>query len=117
MILFYIIHCLMSYLLRARGERPRRSRAPDHRDELPTSHSRPQGSKPRTVSSHSRPGLGTGRGGCELRPIVLGWECGLWVPQLGSKPENSESANVFRFAPGHLLGRLRRAVRNTHSER
>src|SRR5262249_56099802 len=31
----------------------------------------PQGSKPRTASSHSRPGLGTGSEGCELRPILL----------------------------------------------
>src|SRR5262249_33635432 len=46
-------------LLRARRERPR-GRAADQRDELPASHSRPQGSKPRTASSHSHPGLGTG---------------------------------------------------------
>src|SRR5262249_50315706 len=51
----------------------------------------PRGSKPRTASSHSRPGLGTGRGGRGLRPIVLGWQCRLWVPRPASKPE--------RFAP------------------
>src|SRR5262249_22305294 len=104
-------------LLRARPERPRHRRTAEQRDELPASHSRPQGSKTRTASSRSRPGLGTGRGGCELRPIVLGWECRLWVPRPGQNRKNPESANVFRFAPEHLLGRLRRAVRNTHSER
>src|SRR5215471_13695510 len=31
----------------------------------------PRGQNTRTASSHSRPGLGTGRGGCGLRPIVL----------------------------------------------
>src|SRR5262249_55160924 len=78
-------------LLRARRERPRDSRAAEQRDELAAPHSRPQGSKPRTASSHSRPGLGTGRGGCELRPIVLGWECRLRVPRPGQNRKGSES--------------------------
>src|SRR5262249_12211966 len=86
------------WLLRARRERPSR-RTADQRDELPASHSRPQGSKPRTASSHSRPGLGTGRGGCELRPIVLVWECRLWVPRPGQNRESSVSANAFPLCP------------------
>src|SRR6516225_2507390 len=69
--------------LPARRERPRGCRAADQRDELPASHRRPQGSKPRTASFHSGPGLGTGSEGCELRPIVLGCECRLWVPRPG----------------------------------
>src|SRR5262245_40089865 len=84
--------------LRARRERPR-GRAAHQRDELPASHSRPQGSKPRTASSHSRLGLGTGRGGCELRPIVLGWECRLWVPRPGSKPEKLSISKCFSGLP------------------
>src|SRR5262249_11157922 len=85
-------------LLRVRRGRPHRC-ACDQRDELPASHSRPQGSKPRTASSHSRPGLGTGRGGCELRPIVLGWECRFWVPRRGSKPEKLSISNRFSGLP------------------
>src|SRR5262249_43510021 len=94
-------------LLRARRERPR-GRAADQRDELPASHSRPQGSKPRTASSHSRPGLGTGQGGCELRPIVLGWECRFWVPRQ-VKRKSSKSANAFQLAPEGGQRRIGRA--------
>ena len=77
----------------------------DERDELPASHSRPQGSKPRTASSHSRLGPGMGQRGCELRPIVLVWECRLWIPRPGQNRKSSESANAFRFAPdiGHPI--------------
>src|SRR5262249_23101388 len=86
-------------MLRARRERPRGGRAAEKRDELPASHSRPQGSKPRTASSHSRPGLGTGRGGCELRPIVLGWECGALGPTTGVKTRKAQYQQMFfRFA-------------------
>src|SRR5262249_20117621 len=80
-------------LLRACRERRCGHRAAQKRDELPASHRSPPGSKPRTASSHSRPGLGTGQGGCELRPIVSGWECRLWVPRAGSKPEKLRIAN------------------------
>jgi len=59
----------------------------------------PRGSKPRTASSHSRPGLGTGQGGCELRPIVLGWECRLWVPRPGQNRKNSESQMASGLPP------------------
>src|SRR5262249_31720870 len=85
-------------LLRVRRERPR-GRAAEQRDELPASHSRPQGSKPRTASSHSRLDPGMGQRGCELRPIVLVWECRLWIPRPGQNRKSSESANAFRFAP------------------
>src|SRR5262249_5990876 len=86
-------------LLPARRERPRHRCAAYQRDELPAPHSRPQGSKPRTASSHSRPGLGTGRGGCELRPIVLAWECRLRVPRPGQNRKGSESAKCFPLSP------------------
>ena len=60
----------------------------------------PRGSKPRTASSHSRPGLGMGRGGCELRPIVLGWQCRLWGPTTGVKTRKAQYQQMlFRFAP------------------
>src|SRR5262245_65812323 len=59
----------------------------------------PRGQKPRTASSHSRPGLGTGRGGCELRPIVLGWECRLRVPRPGQNRKGSESGKCFPLCP------------------
>jgi len=59
----------------------------------------PRRSKPRTASSHSRPGLGTGRGGCELRPIVLGWQCRLWVPRPASKPEKLSISRCFSGLP------------------
>src|SRR5262249_39622771 len=82
-----------------RAHREPRGRAPDQRDALPASHIRPQGSKPRTASSHSRLGPGMGQRGCELRPIVLVWECRLWIPRPGQNRKSSESANAFRFAP------------------
>src|SRR6516165_8026269 len=60
----------------------------------------PRGSKPHTASSHSRPGLGTGRGGCELRPIVLDWQCRLWGPTTGFKTRKAQYQQMlFRFAP------------------
>src|SRR5262249_6404246 len=85
-------------LLRARRERPC-GRAADQRDELPASHSRPQGSKPRTASSHSRPGLGTGRGGCELRQIVRGWERRVWVPRRVKTEKKLRRSRCFPVAP------------------
>src|SRR5262249_24706385 len=47
----------------------------------------------------SRPGLGTGRGGCGLRPIVLGWQCRLWVPRPASKPEKLSISRCFSGLP------------------
>src|SRR5262249_30761545 len=90
--------CLLIALFRMRRERPRGRRAAQKRDELPASHRSPPGSKPRTASSHSRPGLGTGQGGCELRPIVLGWECRFWVPRQ-VKRKSSESQMFSALPP------------------
>src|SRR5262245_58579981 len=43
--------------------------------------------------------LERGEGGCELRPIVLGWQCRLWVPRPASKPKSSVSADAFPVCP------------------
>src|SRR5215471_1901929 len=44
--------------------------------------------------------LERGRGGCEVRPIVLGWQCRLWGRTTGVKtPKAQYQQMLFRFAP------------------
>src|SRR5262249_55279341 len=89
-----------------RPRRPRRRRAAEKRDEHPASHSRPQGVKTthRIVSQPSR--SWNGLRGMRTATNCSGLEMSALGPTTGSKPETSDGANVFRFAPESRSQRL-----------
>src|SRR5262249_30072750 len=79
-------------LLRARRERPCRGTA-EQRDQLPASHSRPQGVKT-THGIVSQPsGSWNGARGMWAATNCSGCKCRLWVPRPGQNRKNSELQN------------------------